>query len=165
MVPHLWFDREAREAAEFYVSLFPNSRVTNVNTISGTPSGDCHVVSFEIWGWPLMAISAGPFFKFNPSISFLVNIDPSQDSDAEKRIDEVWAKLYEGGTVLMPMEDSQEVPASITGVEFMQDVLSVHGRPMASQPQRLCPHLFAPRSQALDLISPGPPPGLLSRLE
>ncbi len=105
IVPHLWFDKEAREAAEFYVSLFPSSTVTNVNTITGTPSGDCDIVSFELWGLPFMAISAGPYFKFNPSISFMVNFDPSQDIDAEKRIDEVWAKLSEGGTVLMPIQE------------------------------------------------------------
>jgi predicted 3-demethylubiquinone-9 3-methyltransferase (glyoxalase superfamily) len=52
-----------------------------------------------------MAISAGPYFKLNPSISFMVNFDPSQDSDAEKRIDKVWAGLSEGGTVLMPIQE------------------------------------------------------------
>lgn len=104
IVPHLWFDKEAREAAAFYGSVFPDSGITNVTTLHNTPSGDCDVVSFTVLGQPFMAISAGPLFKFNPSISFLVNFDPSQDADAKTRIDAVWAKLSEGGKVLMPLD-------------------------------------------------------------
>ena len=51
-----------------------------------------------------MSISAGPLFKFNPSISFMINFDPSQDKDAKTRIDTVWNKLAEGGKVLMPLD-------------------------------------------------------------
>lgn len=104
IIPHLWYDKEAKEAAEFYVSLFPDSKVTNVTTIHDTPSGDCDIVSFTLWGYSFMAISAGPLFKFNPSISFMVNFDPSQDSKAESRLDEVWAKLLDGGKVLMSLD-------------------------------------------------------------
>jgi predicted 3-demethylubiquinone-9 3-methyltransferase (glyoxalase superfamily) len=104
IVPHLWFDTEAKEAAEFYTSLFPQSEVTNVTTLKGTPGGDTDVVSFKLWGCSFMAISAGPLFTFNPSISFMVNFDPSQDPDAKTRIDEVWAKLSEDGKVLMPID-------------------------------------------------------------
>ena len=70
ITPHLWFDKEAREAVELYVSLFSGSKITNVTTLTDTPSGDCDVVSFELAGQPFMAISAGPLFKFNPSVSF-----------------------------------------------------------------------------------------------
>ena len=104
IVPHLWFDREAREAATFYSSVFPDSSITNITTLHNTPSGDCDVVSFTVLGQQFMAISAGPLFKFNPSISFMVNFDPSQDVDATTRIDAVWAKLTEGGKVLMPLD-------------------------------------------------------------
>lgn len=104
IVPHLWYDKEAKEAAEFYTSLFPNSKVTNVTKLHDTPSGDCDLVSFEIMGYSFMAISAGPIFKFNPSISFMVNFDPSQDKDARSRIDEIWSKLMEGGKALMPLD-------------------------------------------------------------
>lgn len=72
ITPHLWFNKEAKEAASFYTSLFPNSKVTNTTVITGTPSGDCNIVSFELLGYALMAISAGPLFKFNPSISFIM---------------------------------------------------------------------------------------------
>jgi len=104
IVPHLWFDKEAREAAHFYASVFPKSSITNITTLRDTPSGDCDVVSFTVWGQPFMSISAGPLFKFNPSTSFMVNFDPSQDAEAKTRIDEVWAKLAQGGEVLMPLD-------------------------------------------------------------
>ena len=104
IVPHLWFDREATEAANFYASVFPNSSVTSITTLRNTPSGDCDVVSFTVFGQPFMAISAGPLFKFNPSISFMVNFDPAQDAQAKTRIDAVWAELAEGGKVLMPLD-------------------------------------------------------------
>jgi predicted 3-demethylubiquinone-9 3-methyltransferase (glyoxalase superfamily) len=105
ITPHLWFDQEAKEAADFYTSLFPESKITNLTTLHDTPSGDTDIVSFEIWGYSFQAISAGPLFKFNPSISFMVNFDPSQDKDARTRIDQVWAKLSEGGTALMPLDN------------------------------------------------------------
>lgn len=105
IVPHLWYDREAREAAEFYVSVFGrNSEVKDLSTIHDTPSGSADIVSFVIWGYEFMAISAGPHFQFNPSISFMVNFDPSQDEDARERIDQVWEKLSEGGQALMPLD-------------------------------------------------------------
>ena len=103
-VPHLWFDTEAKEAAGFYTSLYPESKVTNTAVITGTPSGDCDIVSFKLWGYSFMAINAGPDFKLNPSISFMVNFDPSQDAEARTRIDKVWERLSEGGTVLMPID-------------------------------------------------------------
>ena len=82
ITPHLWFDKEAREAAEFYVSVLPDSKVTNVTTLTGTPSGDCDVVSFQLAGLPFMAISAGPLFKFNPSVSFHIKCSTSDEVDA-----------------------------------------------------------------------------------
>ncbi len=105
ITPHLWYDKEAKEAAEFYVSVFDqNSKFKSLATIHDTPSGSADVVTFSIWGYEFMAISAGPLFKFNPSISFMVNFDPSQDEDARQRIDEVWAKLSEGSQTLMPLD-------------------------------------------------------------
>src|SRR5918999_2269159 len=103
ITPHLWFDKEAKEAAEFYISLFPNSRLANITTLHNTPSGDCDVVSFELAGQPFMTISAGPLFKFNPSVSFIVNFDPSRDKNAPENIYTLWEKLSQGGTTLMPL--------------------------------------------------------------
>ncbi len=85
--PHLWFDNEAKEAAEFYVSVFPNSRIINSAVIENTPSGDCEQVEFELEGQRFMALSAGPFFKFNESISFIISCE-NQDE-----IDFYWKKL------------------------------------------------------------------------
>jgi predicted 3-demethylubiquinone-9 3-methyltransferase (glyoxalase superfamily) len=104
IIPHLWFDKEAKEAAEYYCTVFPDSSVSNVTTLSNTPSGDSHLVSFRIWGHPFMAISAGPHFKINPSISFTVNFNPSREPHAREMIDEVWGKLSDGGIALMPLD-------------------------------------------------------------
>jgi predicted 3-demethylubiquinone-9 3-methyltransferase (glyoxalase superfamily) len=105
IIPHLWFDQEAREAAEFYTSVFPDSRITHTSTLHDTPSGDTDIVSFELGGQSFMAISAGPLFKFNPSVSFFVNFDPSRDSNARQNLDVMWDKLSQGGTALMPLQE------------------------------------------------------------
>jgi predicted 3-demethylubiquinone-9 3-methyltransferase (glyoxalase superfamily) len=103
ITPHLWFDTQAREAAEFYVSLFDQSKITNTATLRNTPSGDTEMVSFELGGQPFMAISAGPFFKLNPSVSFFANFDPSRDGRAEESLNAAWDKLSQGGTALMEL--------------------------------------------------------------
>ncbi|MEI8216928.1 MAG: VOC family protein [Eubacteriales bacterium] len=97
IVPHLWFDKEAKEAALFYTSLFEQSKVLNVTVIEGTPSGDAESVNFELAGQQFMAISAGPFFKFNPSISLMVACNSASEVNTK------WKSLSEGGTELMPL--------------------------------------------------------------
>jgi predicted 3-demethylubiquinone-9 3-methyltransferase (glyoxalase superfamily) len=104
IVPHFWFDKGAKEAAEFYCSFFPDSKVTSVTTLHDTPSGDVDTVSFELWGQKFMGIGAGPLFKFNPSISFFVNFDPSREENAREKLDAMWQKLSEGGNALMPLD-------------------------------------------------------------
>ena len=105
ITPHLWFNTEAKAAAEFYTSLFPNSKITSATTIHNTPSGDCDIMSFNLSGYSFMAISAGPLFKFNPSISFFVNFDPSRDKNATGNLNKLWNSLSAGGTALMPLEE------------------------------------------------------------
>lgn len=95
ITPHLWFDKEAREAAEFYTSLFPDSKITNITQLHDTPSGDSDIVSFELAGQPFMAISAGPLFKFNPSISFQVQCRTKDEAQT------LWERLSDQGMVLM----------------------------------------------------------------
>lgn len=102
--PHLWFDKEAKEAAEFYAAVFPDSEITDVTTLHDTPSGDCDVVSFTLAGQPFMAISAGPLFQFNPSVSFILNFDRSNDERARENLDALWGKLSQGGSPLMPLD-------------------------------------------------------------
>ncbi|MBI4044963.1 MAG: VOC family protein [Candidatus Diapherotrites archaeon] len=94
---HLWFDKEAVEAAKLYTSIFNDSKITDTSIIRNTPSGDCDIVSFTLAGQSFMAISAGPLFKFNPSISFHVACKTKGEVDA------LWKKLSEGGTILMEL--------------------------------------------------------------
>lgn len=98
IVPHLWFDKEAVEAAEFYTSVFKDSKITHKSTIKDTPSGDCDIVSFSILGYDFMAISAGPMFKINPSISFSLNLETKEE------VQKLWDKLSAGGQVLMELQ-------------------------------------------------------------
>jgi predicted 3-demethylubiquinone-9 3-methyltransferase (glyoxalase superfamily) len=104
ITPHLWFDKEAKEAAEFYTSVFPDSKVTSTSTLHDTPSGDTDIVSFDLAGQSFMSISAGPLFKFNPSVSFFVNFDPSRDQNARENLDKLWDNLSRGGSALMPLQ-------------------------------------------------------------
>jgi len=110
IIPHLWFDKEAKEATKFYTSVFPDSNISNITVLHDTPSGDCDVITFQLWKQKFMAINAGPLFKFNPSVSFIVNFDPllfggslSSEQAAREKLDKVWDKLSEGGTALMPI--------------------------------------------------------------
>jgi len=102
--PHLWFDNEAKAAAEFYCTVFPDSEVISAVTLTNTPSGNCDVVTFNVRGYPFQAISAGPLFIINPSISFIVNFDPARDKGAMETLERVWDKLSDGGTALMPLD-------------------------------------------------------------
>lgn len=95
IITHLWFDTEAIEAANFYTSLFENSKIKNTSVITDTPSGDCDIVSFDLAGQEFTAISAGPYFKLNPAISLFTTFDN------EAEIESVWNKLLDGGKVLM----------------------------------------------------------------
>lgn len=98
LMPHLWFDKEAVEASQFYTSIFPDSQVTHTSIIKDTPSGDCDIVHFTIMGYQFQAISAGPYFKLNPSISFMVHLR------SKEQIDQIWKKLIDGGEALMPLD-------------------------------------------------------------
>ena len=97
ITPHLWFDKEAKAAAEFYTSVFDDSKIHFINQIIDTPSGDCDIVGFQVMGYDFMAISAGPMFKINPSISFHIRCRTVEEVDA------IWHKLSDGGTVMMEL--------------------------------------------------------------
>lgn len=97
IVPHLWYDKEAKEAALFYISLFDQSKLLNVTVLENTPSGDAEIVNFELAGQQFAAISAGPYFRFNPSISLMVSCFSVEE------VDTIWKALSEGGTALMPL--------------------------------------------------------------
>jgi len=106
IIPHLWFDTQAKEAAEFYVGAFHHigdSKIDSAITLHDTPSGDSDSVSFHLAGYSFMAISAGPYFKPNPSISFMINFDPSHDPKAAENLETLWKTLADGGELLMEL--------------------------------------------------------------
>jgi len=105
ITPFLWFDKQAKTAAEFYVASFGgDSAVTSVTIIPDTPSGDVELVGFRLLGYQFTAISAGPAFTINPSVSFFVNFDPSRRPDAKEALEALWGRLVEGGAALMPLD-------------------------------------------------------------
>lgn len=97
IMTHLWFDTEAAEAGEFYLKIFKNSRLISRNIIKDTPSGDAESLTLEIEDLRLMLISAGPYFKINPSISFMVLCDTMEETRG------LWNSLIDGGMELMPL--------------------------------------------------------------
>lgn len=113
IVPNLWFDHAAEEAAEFYVSVFPNARIVEVQRYpdEGLPdfqrefAGQPVTVEFELSGYRMVGINAGPEFRPNPSVSFFVNFDPSSDDQAREHLDALWTALTAEGSVLMPLQE------------------------------------------------------------
>jgi predicted 3-demethylubiquinone-9 3-methyltransferase (glyoxalase superfamily) len=94
IVPNLWFDTESEEAANFYVSVFDNSRIVNVThyTEAGPrPAGTVMTVEFELEGQRFVAIDGGPEFKFDEAVSFAI------ECEDQKEIDYYWERLGEGG--------------------------------------------------------------------
>ncbi len=97
ITPHLWFDKEAKEAGAFYTSVFPGSRVKSTTVLHNTPSGSVDIVTIELAGQELTLLSAGPLFKFMPAVSFLVACETKEEVDA------LWSELSRGGTALMEL--------------------------------------------------------------
>ena len=94
ITPHLWFDGNAEEAVNFYVSIFENSRILNMSRYGDAgpgPKGSVMAIGFELQGQPFAAVNGGPMFKFNEAISFLIWCDN------QKEIDRLWSKLLPGG--------------------------------------------------------------------
>jgi predicted 3-demethylubiquinone-9 3-methyltransferase (glyoxalase superfamily) len=98
IAPCLWFDDQAEQAAAFYTSVFPDSRITAVSRygkagfeILGRPAGSVLTVAFELDGQPFTALNGGPVFKFNEAISLQVSCDSQQE------IDHYWERLSAGG--------------------------------------------------------------------
>ncbi len=97
IIPYLWFDKEAKEAAIFYTSLFKDSKLLHTTILSDTPSGNAEMVSFELAGQTFGAISAGPYFKLNPSISLMVYCESKEE------VDSLWSLLSVDSSELMPL--------------------------------------------------------------
>ena len=94
ITPFLWFDHEAEEAAKFYTSIFANSRIKTVSRYGDAgpgPKGSVMLVTFQLEGQDFYALNGGPQFQFTPAVSFFVSCQ------TQPEIDQLWAKLLEGG--------------------------------------------------------------------
>jgi predicted 3-demethylubiquinone-9 3-methyltransferase (glyoxalase superfamily) len=94
ITPFLWFDTQAEEAAEFYTSVFPSSRITDVSRYGSAgpgPEGSVMTVAFELDGQQFTALNGGPEFTFNEAISFSVSCE------TQAEVDDYWSKLSDGG--------------------------------------------------------------------
>jgi predicted 3-demethylubiquinone-9 3-methyltransferase (glyoxalase superfamily) len=98
ITPCLWFDGQAEEAVNFYLTVFPNSRITAIShygeagrEIHGRPAGSVLIVAFELDGQPFTALNGGPHFKFNEAVSFQI------DCATQEELDYFWERLSEGG--------------------------------------------------------------------
>jgi predicted 3-demethylubiquinone-9 3-methyltransferase (glyoxalase superfamily) len=94
ITPFLWFDGNAEEAANFYISIFKNSKMGKISRYGDAgpgPKGSVMSVTFQIEGQEFFALNGGPQFKFTPAISFFVNCETQQE------VDELWEKLSAGG--------------------------------------------------------------------
>lgn len=93
ITPHLWFDKEAKEAAALYTSIFKDSKIKSTKTLHNTPSGSVDLLTIQLMGQEFRLISAGPLFKFTPAVSFLVACNIKAEVDA------LWNELSKGGSV------------------------------------------------------------------
>ena len=98
ITPCLWFDNEAEEAAKFYTSVFPKSKILNVSyygeaghEVHGRPAGSVMVVEFELNGQTFTGLNGGPHFKFTEAVSFQI------ECDTQTEVDFYWERLGEGG--------------------------------------------------------------------
>lgn len=105
IIPHLWFNDEAEEAAEFYTTLFERSNIGSVSRYSeegkeihGQEAGSVMTVDFNLAGQSFIALNGGPHFNFTPAISFYVTCE------TEEEVNRLWIKLSEGGMALMPLD-------------------------------------------------------------
>lgn len=95
ITPFLWFDDQAEEAIDFYVSVFKNSKMVNTNR---NPDGNLFTATFRLEDLEIMALNGGPQFKFTPSVSFFVTCETAVE------VESLWQKLSEDGSVLMPLD-------------------------------------------------------------
>lgn len=98
IITHLWFDTQAEEAVNFYVSIFKNSTIKKIarynaegSKVSGRPEGSVMTIAFTLDGQEFFALNGGPYFKFSEAISLLINCE------SQEEIDELWSKLTDGG--------------------------------------------------------------------
>jgi predicted 3-demethylubiquinone-9 3-methyltransferase (glyoxalase superfamily) len=132
----LWFDNQAEEAMNFYTAIFKDAKIGNVSRYGEAgpgPAGSVMTAAFQLAGQQFMALNGGPQYTFTPAISFFVNCE------TELEVDELWAKLTEGGTVLMELGN---YPFS-EKFGWVADKFGVSWQLMlAGQPQKITPFLM-----------------------
>lgn len=113
IVPCIWSNAEADEAAAFYLSAFPNAEelrrshypTSGLADFQQSMAGDVLTIDVAIGEFRLTLLNAGSEFRPNPMLSFILNFDPSQLPDAQGQLDALWARLLDGGEVLMPLDE------------------------------------------------------------
>jgi predicted 3-demethylubiquinone-9 3-methyltransferase (glyoxalase superfamily) len=134
--PFLWFNDQAEEAANFYVSIFENSKLLDIRKYGDAgpvPKGSVMLALFQLDGVEFYALNGGPQFSVNPSVSFFVNCE------TEQQIDTLWAKLSENGKALMPLD---EYPFS-KRYGWIQDKFNVSWQlNLTGTPQKISPFLM-----------------------
>lgn len=91
ITPFLWFDKNLKEITDYYLSIFPDAKIESNGTLSDTPSGDVETATMEILGQEFNLMTAGPVFKFNEAVSFVISCDD------QKEVDYYWEKLTTNG--------------------------------------------------------------------
>ncbi len=118
ITPCLWFDANCEEAVRFYTEVFPDSRIHQIeyypDDIAVGPmanmAGKVLTAIFDLNGYSFQALDGGPRFELNPSISLMLNFDPSQDPDARTNLESLWAHLSQGGQTLMELGEYPWAP-------------------------------------------------------
>jgi predicted 3-demethylubiquinone-9 3-methyltransferase (glyoxalase superfamily) len=151
--PHLWYAREAEDAARFYTNVFPDSRIDNVSTLMSEspsgPPGSVKVVDFTLFGQPFQAMSAGPMDPFNHAISLVVVCD------TQVELDRYWNALLEGGSPEMCgwLKDRYGVSWQIVPrilYEMMNDADPVRSKRVTDAMLKMVKLDFAPLQAAFD---------------
>ena len=119
ITPFLWFDNQAEEAVNFYVSIFDNSKIKSTTRYdeagakaSGRPAGSVMTIAFELYGQEFVALNGGPGFPFSQAVSFTVNCETQEE------VDKLWDKLKEGGKEIQCgwLTDKYGMPWQITPI-------------------------------------------------
>lgn len=167
IIPAIWFNRNAREAVDHYLSVFDDSEELSASNypteglmdFQQPLAGDTLEIQFRIGDLTFSAINAGSEFRPNPSISFLVHFDPSQDADAEARLDRIWKHLLIGGLIRMELSSYPFSPH----YGWVEDRYGVNWQLMTSQPgdeprpfvtpMLMYPHGRTQASEAIELYT------------
>ncbi len=137
ITPCLWFDNEAEEAANFYISIFKNSKIGRItrygkegHEIHGRQAGTVMTVEFEIAGQTFTALNGGPIFRFNEAISFQVLCDTQEE------VDYYWEKLSEGGDKNAQQCGWLKDKFGLSGQVVPKELIDLVGDPKSEKSQR-----------------------------